>query len=157
MGTRSSSLDEVRTAIVEPKEPIRIADGSGDIPDPLLWDRLPKMAIHKVPGCLEENCKMAFEHMAGGPDIIVKVPPSRIIDEETDADGVTLQRISAVIPNHAKPGGRVRVLSDDIEIEVFGVTPVSCNSVQRNSSYVISNTLQNRPNTPCGQTQAKAP
>lgn len=48
-------------------------------------------------------------------------------------------------------------VKENFEIEVFGITPVSCNSVQSNASYVISNTLQNKPTTPCNQTQAKAP
>ena len=68
-------------SIIEPTEPVQVASNVG-LPNPLLLDERPKMVI-EVPGCLRENCKMAFEHkQAGQPDIIVPIPADRIIDLE---------------------------------------------------------------------------
>lgn len=129
----SSSTRHAR--VIEPDGPPQVA--GGEIPDIYEVDQRAKMVI-QVPGCDPNNCVMLFEHRQASSPISVRVASEYIKNLYEDEFGVPIQEVAAIIPNDAKPGGRVTVMSDGVVVDVIQNSPQACSMLGANADYRIA-------------------
>ncbi|PKL80026.1 MAG: hypothetical protein CVV27_01005 [Candidatus Melainabacteria bacterium HGW-Melainabacteria-1] len=121
--------------LVEPDGPPQVAGGG--TPDIYEVDQRAKMVV-QVPGCDPNNCMMLFEHRQEPIQIAVQVPPEYIKTLGEDEFGIPIQEVAGIIPNDAKPGGRVTVMSDGIVVDTVDNTPEACWMLDASADYSTS-------------------